>query len=149
MKIIVRHPPASEVIRTAQARMLNDTRLRGNPSFETAAADELGRMFAWALVRDIEAEVANVSLNMDKVAKMQRVWANLHEEGRVGTRAVHALEDAGLLRVVNVVNKTDAELLKIKNFGRKSLNEVRDVLNDVLPVSDEECLAACEWPTVG
>jgi len=30
-----------------------------------------------------------------------------------------------------LVNKTEAEMLKTKNFGRKSLNEIKEVLSEM------------------
>jgi len=43
-------------------------------------------------------------------------------------RTSHCLEIAGIETVGQLVQKTEADLLKIKNFGRKSLNEVKEVL---------------------
>ena len=36
--------------------------------------------------------------------------------------------NAGIKRVFDLVNLTEDEVLKIKNFGRKSLNEVKEAL---------------------
>ena len=35
---------------------------------------------------------------------------------------------AGVKRVIDLVNMSEEELLKVKNFGRKSLREVREIL---------------------
>ncbi len=43
-------------------------------------------------------------------------------------RAHNCLKGAGIKRVFNLVNATEEELLKIKNFGRKSLREVKEIL---------------------
>ena len=43
-------------------------------------------------------------------------------------RAHNCLIGAGIKRVIDLVNMTEEEVLKIKNFGRKSLREVREIL---------------------
>ncbi len=41
-------------------------------------------------------------------------------------RAHNCLINAGIKRVIDLVNASEDDILKIKNFGRKSLNEVKD-----------------------
>ncbi len=41
-------------------------------------------------------------------------------------RAHNCLINAGIKRIIDLVNLSEDEGLKIKNFGRKSLNEVKD-----------------------
>ncbi len=42
-----------------------------------------------------------------------------------------AWKNANIFKIYQLVNKTEAEMLKTKNFGRKSLNEIREVLNEM------------------
>lgn len=44
------------------------------------------------------------------------------------TRTRHCLENEGITSINDLLNMTDIDLLKIKNFGRKSLNEIKKVL---------------------
>ncbi len=46
-------------------------------------------------------------------------------------RTANALQVAELEYVWQLVTKTEAELLKTKNFGRKSLNEVKELLREI------------------
>jgi len=46
-------------------------------------------------------------------------------------RSVHCLSNAGLRALRQVVACTDDQLLHIKNLGRKSLNEIKDLLADL------------------
>lgn len=48
------------------------------------------------------------------------------EELELSVRAHNCLLNAGINRVVDLVNVAEEEALKIKNFGRKSLNEVKE-----------------------
>lgn len=48
------------------------------------------------------------------------------EELELSVRAHNCLINAGVKRVIDLVNLAEDDVLKIKNFGRKSLNEVKD-----------------------
>jgi DNA-directed RNA polymerase subunit alpha len=48
------------------------------------------------------------------------------EELELSVRAHNCLVKEGKVRVIDLVNSPEEEILKIKNFGRKSLNEVKD-----------------------
>ena len=48
------------------------------------------------------------------------------EELELSVRAHNCLINAGINRVIDLVNVAEDDALKIKNFGRKSLNEVKE-----------------------
>lgn len=50
------------------------------------------------------------------------------EELEFSVRAHNCLISSGVKRVIDLVDLTEEELLKIKNFGRKSLREVKEIL---------------------
>lgn len=50
------------------------------------------------------------------------------EELELSVRAHNCLINAGIKRIIDLVNLTVDESLKIKNFGRKSLSEVQESL---------------------
>jgi len=52
-------------------------------------------------------------------------------ELELSVRAVNCLEMADIKTIGDLVHKTDAEMLKYRNFGRKSLNEIKDVLSQM------------------
>ena len=41
------------------------------------------------------------------------------------------LENANIKYIGELVTKSEAEMLKTKNFGRKSLNEIKDILAEM------------------
>ena len=46
----------------------------------------------------------------------------------LSVRSANCLKNAGINLIGELVQKTEAEMLKTKNFGRKSLNEIREIL---------------------
>jgi DNA-directed RNA polymerase subunit alpha len=50
------------------------------------------------------------------------------EELELSVRSYNCLKNANILTIRELVEKTEAEMLKTKNFGRKSLNEIKDIL---------------------
>ncbi|HOJ51711.1 MAG TPA: DNA-directed RNA polymerase subunit alpha [Syntrophales bacterium] len=50
------------------------------------------------------------------------------DELELSVRSANCLKNAGINLIGELVQKTEAEMLKTKNFGRKSLNEIKDIL---------------------
>jgi DNA-directed RNA polymerase subunit alpha len=53
------------------------------------------------------------------------------EELELSVRSANCLKNADINKIYQLVSKTEAEMLKTKNFGRKSLNEIKDVLSEM------------------
>lgn len=52
------------------------------------------------------------------------------EDLELSVRSANCLKNAGINTIGELVQKTEAEMLKTKNFGRKSLSEIKDILNE-------------------
>ena len=50
------------------------------------------------------------------------------DELELSVRSANCLKNAGINLIGELVQKTEAEMLKTKNFGRKSLNEIKEIL---------------------
>ncbi len=50
------------------------------------------------------------------------------DELELSVRSSNCLKNAQIYNIYQLVQKTDSEMLKTKNFGRKSLNEIKEVL---------------------
>ncbi len=50
------------------------------------------------------------------------------EELELSVRSYNCLKNANIRTIRELVMKTEAEMLKTKNFGRKSLNEIKEIL---------------------
>ena len=53
------------------------------------------------------------------------------DELELSVRSANCLQNAGIEYIWQLVEKTEAEMLKTKNFGRKSLNEIKEILQDM------------------
>jgi DNA-directed RNA polymerase subunit alpha len=53
------------------------------------------------------------------------------EELELSVRSANCLKNANIHKLFQLVRKTEAEMLKTKNFGRKSLNEIKEVLSEM------------------
>lgn len=53
------------------------------------------------------------------------------DELELSVRSANCLKNAEINKIWQLVSKTEAEMLKTKNFGRKSLNEIKEILSDM------------------
>jgi DNA-directed RNA polymerase subunit alpha len=53
------------------------------------------------------------------------------DELELSVRSANCLENADIKYIGELVQKTEAEMLRTKNFGRKSLNEIKEILSDM------------------
>lgn len=53
------------------------------------------------------------------------------DELELSVRSANCLKNADIHKIYQLVQKSEAEMLKTKNFGRKSLNEIKEVLGDM------------------
>jgi len=66
--------------------------------------------------------------------KKQKVLFNLAkcvEELELSVRSYNCLKNANIQTIAELVQKTDGEMLRTRNFGRKSLNEIKEILEDM------------------
>jgi DNA-directed RNA polymerase subunit alpha len=70
------------------------------------------------------------------VEPLPRVELNEHlfrnvDELELSVRASNCLKTANIRTIADLVQKTESELLKTKNFGKKSLNEIKTILGEM------------------
>jgi DNA-directed RNA polymerase subunit alpha len=79
-----------------------------------------------------EIEPSHISSSSeDRSGKPQIRNENLNrsvEELELSVRSYNCLKNANIQSIGELVQKTEAEMLKTKNFGRKSLNEIKEIL---------------------
>jgi len=99
---------------------------------------------ALAYAAKIMKEQLTIFINFDEESEPQlfeesqeeidRVNENLYrtvDELELSVRSANCLKNAGIKLIGELVSKTEAEMLKTQNFGRKSLNEIKDILSDM------------------
>jgi DNA-directed RNA polymerase subunit alpha len=70
----------------------------------------------------VELSEAERELWWDKLGKSV-------DEMELSVRSYNCLKNANIRTIGELVQKTEAEMLKTKNFGRKSLNEIKEILS--------------------
>src|SRR5512142_898254 len=63
--------------------------------------------------------------------KMNEVLNRSVEELELSVRSYNCLKNANIQTIGELVQKTEAEMLRTKNFGRKSLNEIKEILSNM------------------
>src|SRR5882757_798384 len=63
--------------------------------------------------------------------KMNEVQNRSVEELELSVRSYNCLKNANIQSIGELVQKTEAEMLRTKNFGRKSLNEIKEILGSL------------------
>ncbi|HEV8306059.1 MAG TPA: DNA-directed RNA polymerase subunit alpha [Methylomirabilota bacterium] len=72
---------------------------------------------------EVAAEVEKVELNENLFRSV--------DELELSVRAYNCLKTANIRTIADLVQKSEAELLKTKNFGKKSLNEIKSILGEM------------------
>jgi len=105
----------TSVLRTQFEHFLDANEIPFNDISEQAPAEQ-------EMVMKVDSEDPTKGLPVDLFLKPI-------DELEFSVRAHNCLVGAGIRRVIELVNLTDDDVLKIKNFGRKSLREVKEILS--------------------
>ncbi|MBI4886905.1 MAG: DNA-directed RNA polymerase subunit alpha [Acidobacteria bacterium] len=91
------------------------------------------------LIRDhlnifINIEEADEEAQAEQADQQRNVMTNENldksvEELELSVRSYNCLKNANIRTIRELVQKTEAEMLRTKNFGRKSLNEIKEILH--------------------
>jgi DNA-directed RNA polymerase subunit alpha len=92
----------------------------------------------------IMKEQLSIFINFDEDAEQQQYEESQEEKDKINenlyrtvdelelsVRSANCLKNAGIKLIGELVSKTEAEMLKTQNFGRKSLNEIKDILSEM------------------
>ena len=67
----------------------------------------------------------------EKKQKMLFYLSKSVEELELSVRSYNCLKNANIQTISELVQKNDSEMLKTRNFGRKSLNEIKEILENM------------------
>lgn len=79
---------------------------------------------------DIAFENAEKEIN-DEQNRLRKLFNMSVNEIELSVRAANCLNNANIMTVGELTMKTEAEMLKYRNFGKKSLNEIKDKLEEI------------------
>ncbi|MBW1892753.1 MAG: DNA-directed RNA polymerase subunit alpha [Deltaproteobacteria bacterium] len=79
---------------------------------------------------DLEPEPQKVGEDLQQKEFNENLYRNV-EELELSVRSSNCLKNAEIIKLYQLVQKTEGEMLKTKNFGRKSLNEIKEVLGEM------------------
>ncbi|MBT5903813.1 MAG: DNA-directed RNA polymerase subunit alpha [Opitutaceae bacterium] len=77
---------------------------------------------------EFDNQQSEVSEEQNKLRKLLNMSVN---EIELSVRAANCLNNANITTVGELAMKTEQEMLKYRNFGKKSLNEIKDKLDDL------------------
>ncbi|MBN2645242.1 MAG: DNA-directed RNA polymerase subunit alpha [Desulfuromonadaceae bacterium] len=78
-----------------------------------------------------EEQIPEIEPEEEEVYKINENLYRSVEELELSVRSANCLKNARIGLIGDLVQKTEAEMLKTQNFGRKSLNEIKDILADM------------------
>ncbi|HOC39325.1 MAG TPA: DNA-directed RNA polymerase subunit alpha C-terminal domain-containing protein, partial [Thermodesulfobacteriota bacterium] len=77
-----------------------------------------------------EEEYPEHEEQIDEYASNENLNKSINEL-ELSVRAANCLRNANIRTIGDLVTRTEAEMLKTKNFGRKSLNEIKQILSEM------------------
>jgi len=80
---------------------------------------------------EVEPEEEEEEVIDEEQLRLMELLDHSVEELELSVRSSNCLRDAGIRTLGDLVRKTEAEMLKYRNFGRKSLQELVDILADM------------------
>ena len=94
-----------------------------------------------ALFIDLSEATKNTEIMVEKEeSKKEKVLETTIEELDLSVRSYNCLKRAGIINVEDLTNRTEEDMMKVRNLGRKSLEEVTNKLHslglDFMPSED-------------
>lgn len=77
-----------------------------------------------------EAEEEVEPVIEDEKGDINKILLRSVEDLELSVRSANCLKNAGINTIGELVRRSEGEMLKTKNFGRKSLSEIKDILNE-------------------
>jgi DNA-directed RNA polymerase subunit alpha len=82
-------------------------------------------------LEDVADEQQEVPAEPPRTSVLNESLDKSVEELELSVRSYNCLKNANIRTIRELVQKTEAEMLKTKNFGRKSLNEIKEILQSM------------------
>ena len=114
-------------------RLLLDVYTNGSISPEEAISLSARIMIEHLeLFLDLDSDLENVEIMVEKEEEEKnQIYDTTVEELELSVRSSNCLKRAGINTVGELVSKTEDDLMKVRNLGKKSLQEIKDKLHDI------------------
>jgi len=136
------HSPVKKVNYLVEAARLGQTTDYDKLTIDVWTNGSVTAQDSVSLAAKLIRDHLNIFINLDDAGESQDAQAepnrlgalneNLDksvEELELSVRSYNCLKNANIRTIRELVQKTEAEMLKTKNFGRKSLNEIKEILH--------------------
>jgi len=80
---------------------------------------------------NFEEEIEEPPVEVEEKPKINDNLYRSIDELELSVRSSNCLRNADIRYIWQLVGNTEGEMLKTKNFGRKSLNEIKEILTDM------------------
>ncbi|HUT26208.1 MAG TPA: DNA-directed RNA polymerase subunit alpha [Sumerlaeia bacterium] len=124
--------------RTDYDRLLLDVTTDGTifPEEAVSCAARILRDHLAMFIRAEEEQAAalqaeEAAAEVSPAAELEEKLGRSIEELELSVRSFNCLEAAGIKTIRDLVQKTESEMLKYRNFGRKSLSEIKNILKEM------------------
>ncbi len=134
------HAPVKKVSYVVEDARLGQTTDYDKLTMEVWTNGAVSPQNAVALASKLMKDHLSIFVNFEEVPETdeedidrekERLRENLLrsiEELELSVRSYNCLKNADIRTIADLVQRTEAEMLKTKNFGRKSLNEIKELL---------------------
>jgi len=95
------------------------------------AANLSRQKLAYFMFNDSNAIKAVNEEEMNEVLEIKGILTKSIDEMELSVRSHNCLQAAGIRTIGELVSKEESEMLKFKNFGRKSLTELQEKLGEL------------------
>ena len=131
------HSPVRKVNYTVEDARLGQTTDYDKLTVEVWTNGSVLPQDAVALASKLIKDHLSIFINFEETlvaGEEERLNENLSrsvDELELSVRSYNCLKNANIRSIGELVQKTEAEMLKTKNFGRKSLNEIKEILTSM------------------
>jgi len=137
------HSPVKKVTYTVEDARLGQTTDYDKLTLEVWTNGAVSPQNAVGLASKLLKDHLSIFINFEETEEMdiekvdrdrERARENLTrsiEELELSVRSYNCLKNADIKTIADLVQRTEAEMLKTKNFGRKSLNEIKELLSEM------------------
>jgi len=96
----------------------------------SAALIVRGHLEIFIKVKDMEEALAQ-PVTQETSTEINKNLLRSVNELELSVRAANCLKNANIKTIADLVQKTEADMLRTKNFGKKSLNEIKEILAEM------------------